>query len=142
MPRISPQLDIPDAEFTIRFQSSSGPGGQNVNKTATRAIVSFDLAASPSLSPVQRAWLTSKLQSRLTTEGVLSVSCEDSRSQLTNRRLAMERMIELLQNALRRPKTRRPTRPSKGSIQRRLKAKSHRSQTKRNRGGRSDHDEH
>ena len=142
MPRISPQLDIPDGEFTLRFQSSSGPGGQNVNKTATRAIVSFDVGGSPSLTSDQRTWLMNKLQSRLTTDGVLSVSCEDSRSQLTNRRRAMERMIELLQTALRRPRTRRPTRPSAGSVQRRLKAKAHRAQTKRNRGGRSDQDEH
>ena len=130
---ISPRISIPMTEIDFQVSKSGGPGGQKVNKTSSRITLVFDLAHSPSIPPEDRAWLLGKLGTRLSTEGVLRIDVSSERSQGANRRLSIERFEELLKKALVRPKKRRPTKPSRGSKERRLDAKKRRSQTKRDR---------
>jgi ribosome-associated protein len=115
--RVSPTLVIPVAELTWRFSRSGGPGGQHANTSDTRVEVRFDIAASPSLGPRQRA----RLQERLGDE--VRVVASDERSQGRNRELALRRLGERLAAALRVEAPRRPTRPSKASVRRRLEDK-------------------
>lgn len=133
-----PVISIPAEEFKIRYQTSSGPGGQNVNKTATRAVVQFNVATSPSLTDTQRRMVQTKLPNRISAEGLLTVECEETRSQATNRKRAIDRMIDLIRRATIPPKKRRVTRPGKAAVQRRLTAKARRSKLKRERSGRSE----
>ncbi len=133
-----PVMSIPTEELKIRYQNSSGPGGQNVNKTATRAVVQFNVATSPILTETQRRMVRTKLPNRITAEGWLTVECEETRSQATNRKRAIERLIELIRQATIPPKKRRVTRPGKAAVQRRLTAKARRSKLKRDRSGRGD----
>ena len=121
---------IPDAELTWRFSRSSGPGGQNVNTTDTRVQLSFDLAGSDAF-PEQ---LKQRMLARLGRQ-VVVVTASEFRSQLRNRRAAEERLAAVLEQALRPPAARRvPTKPSKGSQQRRINHKKRRSEVKRLRG--------
>jgi ribosome-associated protein len=115
--RVSPTLVIPLAELTWRFSRSGGPGGQHANTSDTRVEVRFDIAGSPSLGPRQRA----RLQERLGDEVRVAVS--DERSQARNRELALGRLGERLAGALRVEAPRRPTRPTKASVRRRLEDK-------------------
>ena len=118
----------------MRFSRSGGPGGQNVNTRSTRVEVVFDVAGSPSLGPRQRARITDKLGGRLDTDGRLRVVASEERSQAQNRELALGRLRDLLAEALRPdPPPRRPTRPSKGAVERRLASKRARSRIKRER---------
>lgn len=118
----------------MRFSRSGGPGGQNVNTRSTRVEVVFDVAGSPSLGPRQRARIMDKLGSRLDTDGKLRVVASEERSQAQNRELALGRLRDLLAEALRPdPPPRRPTRPSKGAVERRLASKRARGQIKRER---------
>lgn len=131
-------IAIPQEELTIRYQTSSGPGGQNVNKTATRAVVQFHVPTSPSLTEPQRRMVQQKLANRINAEGWLIVECEETRSQATNRQRAVDRLTELVRMATIPPKKRRPTRPGKAAIQRRLTDKARRSRLKQRRSGRSE----
>ena len=132
--RITRSLELPPRELTFRFSRSGGPGGQNVNVRDTRVEVVFDVAGSPSLGPRQRARLLDKLGSRLDSEGRLHVVSSDERSQARNRELAVERLRDVLADALRPdPPKRRKTRPSAASRERRLREKKARSRTKRER---------
>ena len=115
--RVSGSLRIPLAELEWRFSRSGGPGGQHANTADTRAEVRFDVAASPSLGPRQRARLLERLGP------VARVVASDSRSQARNRELALERLAARLAEALRVEAPRRPTRPSKGAKERRLETK-------------------
>jgi len=121
--RVRPGLVIPEGAISIRFSRSGGPGGQNVNKVETRAEVLFDLAGSDLLSPADRARATARLASRLTKEGVLAVACERTRHRERNLREALERMGEILREAILPPKPRRRTRPTRSSRERRLESK-------------------
>ncbi|MDH4015760.1 MAG: alternative ribosome rescue aminoacyl-tRNA hydrolase ArfB [Actinomycetota bacterium] len=122
---------VPEAELSWRYSRSSGPGGQGVNTTDSRVELSFDVAGSPSLSPTLRARAMSRLAGRLSA-GVLRVVASDQRSQLRNREQAERRMAELLSAALAPPaRVRRATRPSRGSVERRIQAKKRRSDIKR-----------
>lgn len=121
---------IPAIELSWSASRASGPGGQHVNKTSTRVTLEWSITRSAVLDDAQRARLLEKLAGRITNEGVLQVHAEDARSQLRNRELAAVRLAELVEAALRRPKARRPTRPSRGAKERRLKAKKVRSDTK------------
>lgn len=114
-------------ELSWRFTPSGGPGGQHANRAATRAEVTFDVAGSTSLGEAQRARLVSRLGP------VVQVAADDERSQLRNRALALERLRQRLAGALHQPRTRRPSRPSRGAVERRLQAKHHRSARKRER---------
>jgi ribosome-associated protein len=122
---------IPPEELSWRFSRSSGPGGQSVNTTDSRVEVSYDLATSDALGPVLKERALRALAGRLT-GGVITVAAAEHRSQLRNREAAASRLAALLVAATAPPPPpRRPTRPSRAAIQRRLAAKQHRSQTKR-----------
>lgn len=122
--RPAPGVTIPLGEIRWRFVASSGPGGQHVNTSNTKVEARFDVSASPSLSPEVRARLVESLGP------VVRVTAQDSRSQAANREAALARLEARLAAALHRRPTRRPTRATKGSIRRRLEAKSRRSETK------------
>lgn len=125
---------IPEEELTFTASRSGGPGGQHVNKVSSRITLSWDLEASPSLSPEQRQILRARLRRRISDAGVFRLSVSESRSQAMNRKLARDRFVELLEAALRPRRPRRPTAPTEGSRQRRLTEKKQRSRTKRLRG--------
>ena len=121
---------IPDGELTWRFSRSSGPGGQHVNTTDTRVQLSFDLAASEAFPEELKQRMLTRLG-----RPVVVVAASEYRSQLRNRRAAEERLAEVLEQALRPPRARRvPTKPSKGSQQRRISHKKRRGEIKRLRG--------
>jgi ribosome-associated protein len=130
---INDQLAIPLRELEFRFSQSSGPGGQHVNKSSTQVTLLFDVAQSPSLDETTRARLLEKLASRLTKEGVLQISVQESRSQHQNREAAVARFQAVLSAALRRPKARRKTKPSRGVVEKRLETKRRRGLRKRER---------
>ncbi|WP_055478690.1 alternative ribosome rescue aminoacyl-tRNA hydrolase ArfB [Sphaerimonospora mesophila] len=122
---------IPEAELTWRFSRSSGPGGQGVNTTDSRVELGFDVAATTALTPALKARALDRLAPRLV-GGVITVTASEHRSQLRNREAARARLAHLLREAIAPPpKKRRETRPSKGSIERRLAAKKQRSDLKR-----------
>lgn len=126
-------LIIPRRETWFEFSHSSGPGGQNVNKVATAATLSFHPDSSSALSPAQKETLKTKLANRINADGVLRVAMDQARSQSANRALAEERFRELLAEALKPVKKRRPTRPSRSSVERRLTDKRIRSAQKNER---------
>ena len=131
-----PALRIPAAELRWRFSRSSGPGGQNVNTTDSRVELVFDLAGSDALGPVQRARALRRLEGRLV-EGCVVIAASEHRSQWQNRVAAQRRLVGLLQEALKPPPPpRRATRPTRGSVERRLAAKKQRSAIKGQRQGR------
>ena len=132
--RITPEVVVPVAELEFRASRSSGPGGQGVNTTDSRVELRFDLAGSPSLSEEAKELALRRLGPRLDSGGVLRVVAQAQRSQLANRRAAVERFAELLAAALATPRARRPTRPTRASTARRVEAKRRRSATKRLRG--------
>ena len=113
--RITPELAIPVAELEFRASRSSGPGGQGVNTTDSRVELRFDLAGSPSLPPEAKARALRRLGPRLDSGGVLRVVAQTQRSQLANRRAAVDRFAELLSAALATPRPRRPTRPTRAA---------------------------
>jgi ribosome-associated protein len=115
--RINRELTIPHAEIVLRASRSSGPGGQHANVTASRVEASFDVLASRSLSESQRARVLARAGPRLV------AVAQDERSQARNRELALKRLSERLARALAIPKSRRATRPTKASSERRLAAK-------------------
>ncbi len=130
---ITSRLVLPEAELSWRFSRSSGPGGQSVNTTDSRAELSFDVARSPSLSEHLRTRALSALASRLV-DGVLTVAASEHRSQLQNREAAEQRLAQLLREAVAPPPApRRPTKPTRGSKERRLEGKRQRSELKRSR---------
>jgi ribosome-associated protein len=110
-------------ETVFSFSRSSGAGGQNVNKVSTRVTVSVPVEVLEGLSDADRVLLRSRLANRISTEGILSLSVQDTRSQLHNRDLALERLEALVFNALKKQKKRRPTRPSAAAHARRLDGK-------------------
>ena len=131
--RVTARLVLPEAELSWRFSRSSGPGGQSVNTSDSRAELSFDVARSPSLDEHLRRRALDRLAGRLV-DGVLTVAASEQRSQLQNREAAEQRLAQLLREAVAPPPPpRRPTRPTKGSQERRLEAKKQRSQVKRDR---------
>lgn len=129
--RISRTLSIPEEEIDLSFARSGGPGGQHVNTSATKVELRFDVARSPSLTDEQRARLMQQLGSRLTNDGVLVLFASDYRSQTRNRDAAVERFADVLREALKTRKVRRPTRPSRGAKERRLDEKKQQSDKKR-----------
>jgi ribosome-associated protein len=139
--RVNNWLVIPAAELRERFSRSSGPGGQSVNTTDSRAELSFDVARSPSLPERERSRAMARLATRLA-DGVVTVAAETERSQLMNREAARARLAALLREAIAPPPPPRvPTKPSRGARERRLADKTRRAQIKRNRRfpGRGDH---
>jgi ribosome-associated protein len=124
-------ITIPPDELSWRFSRSTGPGGQSVNTTDSRAELSFNVAESAALPPLLRERALRALERRLV-DGVITVTAAENRSQLRNREAAAARLSALLAEATAPPGPgRRPTRPTRGSKERRLAAKQRRSQTKR-----------
>ena len=135
---ITGALTIDPAEIEESFVRAAGPGGQHVNKTSSAVQLRFDVRGSPSLPDDVRARLERLAGRRLTQDGVLVLVAQGERSQTRNREEAIERRVELIRAAARRPTPRRPTRPTKGSKQRRLDSKKHRGTLKSLRSGRPD----
>ena len=123
--RVSPTCAVALSELRWRFSRSGGPGGQHANTADTRVEVIFDVAASASLGPRQRARVLERLGPEV------RAFAADERSQARNRALALERLAERLRAALRVETPRRPTRPTRASQRRRVEAKRRRSETKR-----------
>ena len=136
---LAPGVRVRDEDISITFVRSSGPGGQNVNKRATKAQLRIALSSIP-LTDRAMARLKRLAGSGVTTSGDLIIERDDTRSQSRNRRACMDRLRELVARAVIEPKQRRATKPSKGSIRRRLDAKSRRSETKRLRRPPKDND--
>jgi len=129
--RVTRSVVIPERELRWRFSRSSGPGGQGVNTADSRVELSLDLARTTALGPVQRARVLERLRRRLV-DGVLTVTASEQRSQLQNREAARERLAKILAGALAPPPPpRRPTRPTRGAVERRIADKKRRGQTKR-----------
>ncbi|MGK2933680.1 MAG: alternative ribosome rescue aminoacyl-tRNA hydrolase ArfB [Gemmatimonadaceae bacterium] len=124
-------FEIPPGELTVRASRASGAGGQHVNKTSSRVEVVWNVATSRALSPEDRSWLLRKLVSRLSTDGSLRVVVSETRSQLRNRDIAMERMTEVVRAALARPQKRKATKPSRSALRARVEAKKRQSLKKK-----------
>jgi ribosome-associated protein len=135
---VTPSVAIPDEAIDERFVRASGPGGQNVNKVATAVQLRFDLARSTVLDEGTKARLRSLAAGRVTDEGVLVIDARAHRTQSQNREDARQRLVELVRQALVRPKRRRRTKPGRAAVQRRIDIKKRRSETKRARSRRSD----
>ena len=123
MIEIAAGFAIPDGEITFTASRSGGPGGQNVNKVATRVTLAFDVTGSSSLSEDQKALILARLATRISKDGVLRVVSQRHRSQAANRRAAVERFIELVSGALVEDIRRVPTRPHRASRERRVASK-------------------
>jgi ribosome-associated protein len=129
--RVSRSILIPERELQWRFSRSSGPGGQSVNTADSRVELSLDLSSTTALGPVQRSRALDRLAGRLV-DGVLTVSAQEERSQLRNREAARERLAQILSEAVAPPPPRRrPTRPHRRAVERRLADKKHRARTKK-----------
>ena len=133
MIEIKDGISIGEGELSFTFSRSSKPGGQNVNKVSSRVTLSFDVANSPGLSAAHKDQIMSCLRTRVNKDGVLRIAAQRHRHQAANREVAVERFVELLQEALEPVKTRKKTRVSAGAIKRRLKKKMHRSRLKQER---------
>jgi ribosome-associated protein len=129
--RVTRSVVVPEKELRWRFSRSSGPGGQSVNTADSRVQLSLDLTTTTALGPVQRARALARLADRLV-DGVLTVTAQEERSQLRNREIALERLAEILAGAIAPPpRRRRPTKPSKGAVERRVATKQRRAEIKR-----------
>lgn len=121
---VTRSVRLPRRELEVRFTTSGGPGGQHANKSATRVELRFDVASSSAFGPGQRQRVLDRLGP------VVRVVVDDERSQLRNRSIAEERLVERLREALHVDRPRRPTRPTKGPVDRRIQTKKQRAETK------------
>ena len=130
---INDRLVIPEAELSWRFSRSSGPGGQGVNTSDSKAELSYDVLRSPTMPDYLRKRAVQRLGTRLV-DGVVTISASEHRSQLRNRDAALARLCLLLRDAIAPPAAaRRPTKPSAGARARRIEAKKHRGTIKKHR---------
>jgi ribosome-associated protein len=131
---INNSVNIPKSELEFRFSTSSGPGGQHANRSATRVTLLFDVVHSPALDEVSRSHLLARLATRLDKQGILQIHVQESRSQQQNRELAISRFQRILSEALKPRKPRRATKPSRAAIDKRLAEKKQRARLKQDRG--------
>ena len=134
MLKIDEDITIPEGELEIAAVRSQGAGGQNVNKVATAIHLRFDSQASSVLPDEVKRRILELSDQRVTGDGVIVIKAQSTRSQEQNRAAALDRLRVLLQDAMREPKPRRPTRPTKASKRRRLEDKKKRGQLKQSRG--------
>ena len=130
MLEVTPTLQIPETEFQWSFARSGGPGGQNVNKVASKAVLRWDVTNSPSVPEDVKERFCAQNPGRITVEGEFVVSSERTRSQLLNRQDCLDILAGLLLTATKVPRRRKKTRPTRGSKERRLEAKKQRAQAK------------
>jgi ribosome-associated protein len=130
--RVTRTVELPVSEVNFRTSRSSGPGGQHAQKTETRVEAVFEVERSQALSDVQKRRVVNRAGP------VLRAIAQDERSQARNRELALERLVAQLREALRVPRKRRQTKPSKAAVERRLEEKRRRSRVKRLRGNTDD----
>ncbi len=110
-------------EVTFKTSRSSGKGGQNVNKVSSKVELNFSISNSVLFTEGEKLLLEQRLSGRINDDGVLQVITQEDRSQLRNKEISLEKLILLLRNALHRPKLRKPTKPGKTAIEKRLKSK-------------------
>ncbi|MDQ2095636.1 alternative ribosome rescue aminoacyl-tRNA hydrolase ArfB [Rhodalgimonas zhirmunskyi] len=132
--RITDKVLIEDWELTEQFTRASGPGGQNVNKVSTAVELRFEAERSPALTEAVKRRLKRLAGRRWTKDGAIVIFCDETRHQARNRDIARERLSELIGKALVTPKRRIPTKPTRGSKERRIKAKKERGEVKKLRG--------
>jgi ribosome-associated protein len=135
---VAPGVRIPAAELLVRAVTGSGPGGQHVNRSATRIELRWNVRTTRALRPEQRTRVMAKLASRLDGDGNLRIVAGEYRSQQQNRRAALERLCAVISRALIVPLTRRATKPTRSSVARRLDEKKQRAATKQQRRGSHD----
>ena len=121
------------AELQFKAVRSSGAGGQNVNKVSSKVVLTFDLKNSQALSDEEKGLLENKLASRLTSEQILILNCDEDRSQLKNKAIVTKRFIDIITTGLVIPKIRKSTRIPKSVVRKRIKNKKALSETKMNR---------
>lgn len=131
--QVSPELRIPWSELEFHATRAGGPGGQHVNRSATKVELWWNVLTSPSLTEDQRTRLLSRLATRIDQAGFLRLVSGARRSQLQNREAALERFQDLVAAALTVPRRRKPTRPTRSSVERRIAQKKRRGSVKRDR---------
>jgi ribosome-associated protein len=131
--RITSRVVLPGDELTLAYARSGGPGGQHVNKTSTKVLLRWNLRTSSALGDADRAWLEQRLAARLTADGDLLVTSDVHRDQRRNVEDALARFVGILDRALRRPKKRKKTKPSRAARERRLDSKRRRANVKKDR---------
>jgi ribosome-associated protein len=130
MLRVTPQINIPRHKIRISYSRSGGPGGQNVNKLNTKATLRWAVQSSPSVPEAVRNRFTAKYANKITVEGELVISSQRFREAGGNMTDCLEKLRRMLLSVAKPPKPRRATKPSRGSIERRLESKRHRSSCK------------
>ncbi len=127
------EIDIVLSELKFKAVRSSGPGGQHVNKTATKVEVSLSIKESFAFSEDEKEIVLRKLKTKISLEGILQLSCGETRSQHRNKTIVIDRLIELLTKSLKKQKPRKKTKPSKRAIEKRLSTKKNKAIKKLNR---------
>ena len=137
--RINTKLEIPGNEIKWRFSRASGAGGQNVNKTDSRAEIVFNVSESKTLTPYQKYRISIQAEVKLS-NGCICIAVQDKRTQYQNRQLALSRLTSTLRELLKPPrKERRETIPTRSSQRRRVESKKKRGELKRNRKSKIDY---
>lgn len=137
---INDRYTLPGGELWFTASRSGGPGGQHANKTSSRVTLYWRPGQSTMFDEATRERVLRKLATRIDTDGVLQVNVDDHRSQFQNREIARERLAELVREALKRPRPRHATRPTRGAVERRIGEKKKRGEVKSGRGQRFDGD--
>ena len=121
------------SELSFKAVRSSGAGGQNVNKVSSKVVLSFDLLNSQSFNDVEKILLSDKLKTKVTSDGILILNCDEDRSQLKNKEIVTKRFLKIIQNALIIPKERKPTKVPRAVVEKRIIEKRIASEIKQNR---------